>query len=300
MIWQHAGQLQHLEITNEEVKNDDRELLLVDIFGETSPGCMPLLETLTIRSFVGKPVFSGHQILDLLRQMPNIIKFRTEPSYHLLLSEEIIVPSLRQLLFGDDKDWHDEILDFLSLPALETLAVSMDFPDNALRFMMRSTPPLQDLEIAWNCESSSIHLLECLRLTPSLVQLRMLWPEVPLVEDFFAALANSPSLLPNLCRLIVHPEYDSDIFEADSPSMFPSVFSEVFWRTLVRALSARHNQLRVFTLEPVKMPLASDVLAVLNELVVGGMQIYVGTEESNFAATGFPMEALRYYDRWWE
>ncbi|KAJ6466443.1 hypothetical protein C8R45DRAFT_1079664 [Mycena sanguinolenta] len=288
----HAGQLQHLEITNEEVKDDDKELLQVDIFGETSPGCMPLLETLTVRDFGGKRTFSGHQILDLPRQMPSITKFRTEPQYHLLLCEEPVVPSLRQMLFGDDKDWHDEILNFLSLPALEALAVSMDC--DLLRFMMRSAPPLQDLEICWTWspESSSIHLLECLRLIPTLCRFRMVWPGPTVVQDLFAALADCPYLLPKFHNLIICPQ--SDLEDDDDSAI---AIPEASCKMLVRALS---NQLCVFGLEPVKMPLALDVLAVLNELVVDGMQIYIGTEESNFAATEFPVEALCYYDRWWE
>ncbi|KAJ6466435.1 hypothetical protein C8R45DRAFT_939211 [Mycena sanguinolenta] len=300
MIWQHAGQLQYLEISSES-EDDSRQLFTIDIFGQTSPTFMPLLQTLTIRRVVGKLAFLGHQILELLRRMPNLLKFHMEPQYHLLSAELVVIPTLRQLWFGDSEEWYDEILDFLSLPALENLAVSMDSSDDLLRFMIRSAPPLQDLEIAFDSDSSSIHLLQCLRLIPSLVSFRMLWPEVPIVEDFFAALADSPSLLPNLRRLIVHPEYDSASLVVNSP-FIPSVLPEASWRTLVRVLSTRRTQLSFFALEPVKGPLASDVLAALSELGVDGMQIYIGDvdEESNFATSGFPLKALRYDDRWWE
>ncbi|KAJ6520455.1 hypothetical protein C8R45DRAFT_955217 [Mycena sanguinolenta] len=290
MIWQHAGQLKHLEIMNEEVKDADEELFLLDIFGEASPSCMPLLESLVIRNLVWRRAFSGHQIFDLLRRMPNIIKFRTEPRYFLPIEEaSIVVPSLRQVWFGNDEAWYDEILDHLTLPALETLAVSMTSSGDLLRFMMRSAPPLQNLEICWtwNSEHSSIDLLGCLRLTPTLTRFQMVGSNLSVIQDLFTALADCPSLLPQICNLMVHPEYNDDgavaIFEAS-------------WRMLVRALFARRVQLRLVAVQDVKVPTAPDVLAALSELPV---QIYIGTEESHFTTTAFPMEVL-HYGRWWD
>ncbi|KAJ7218866.1 hypothetical protein B0H12DRAFT_1152990, partial [Mycena haematopus] len=197
-----------------------------------------------------------------------------------LLSEELLViPTLRQLLFGECEPSDDEILNHLSLPALEILSLPMHYISGGylLRFIKRSTPPLQELAIGWEHDvMNSIHLHECLHLIPSIVRFRMWWPNPDVVADLFAALADSPSLLPNLHTLIVHP--DNDIPEST-------------WRTLVRALLTRRVQLRVLAVPNVKVPTAPDVLAALGELVVDGMQIYIGTDKSNFTSKKYLLES---------
>ncbi|KAJ7218869.1 hypothetical protein B0H12DRAFT_1152995 [Mycena haematopus] len=213
--------------------------------------------------------------------MPNIIKctFDSTVMMDLLCEEPLVIPTLRHLLFGECEPSDDEILNHLSLPALETLSVAMHFisSDDLLRFMKRSAPPLQELAIGWAYSTpNSLDVYECLCLIPSIVRFRMWWPSPYVVADLFTALADSPSLLPNLQNLIVNPSSD---------------ISDSSWRTLVRALLTRRVQLRVLAVPNVKVPTAPDVLAALGELVVDGMQIYIGTDKSNFTSKKYLLES---------
>ncbi|KAJ7794821.1 hypothetical protein B0H14DRAFT_2922028, partial [Mycena olivaceomarginata] len=120
---------------------------------------------------------------------------------------------------------------------------------------LRSSPPLQELSIGHGgrCPDS------CLRLIPTLTQFRGRL-SLPVVEGFFDALAESPSLLPNLRSLFVRPTYDT--------------IPDSFWRQLFRAASARRNRgerespnfhvkLR-WGLEPSEMP--TDIVAKFGNL----------------------------------
>ncbi|KAJ6510733.1 hypothetical protein C8R45DRAFT_1207603 [Mycena sanguinolenta] len=287
LVWKHGGQLKHLEIANDNDEDDedtDNDLFMVDIFGGTSPESMPLLESLTIRGLTGEQAFFGRQILELLRQMPNITKFLMEPLIDLP-SKDLVVPTLRQLSFGDSEDSHDEILNYLSLPALETLSVPMHFlvGEELFRFIKRSSPPLQELIVAWEHVTTAVHLLECFHLIPTLVRLQMLGPNTSVMANLFTALAGPSPLLPKLNSFIVFN---------------PGHISEVSWSMLVRALFSRRKNLRIVAVKDVDVPKAADVLAALGELVLGGMQIYIGTKTTNFAAPGFPTDVLDFPARW--
>jgi hypothetical protein len=76
-------------------------------------------------------------------------------------------------------------------------------------------------------------------------------------------LANSPSLLPNLCSLTIHASGGA------------SAIPNPAWQTLLLAVSSRRIQLRVIFLEPP----SSDVLAAFRELVAHGVEVYIDTEE---------------------
>ncbi|KAF7361517.1 F-box domain-containing protein [Mycena sanguinolenta] len=268
VIWKHGGQLKHLEIANDDDDvEEDEELFMIDIFGRTSPESMPLLESLTIRNLTGEQAFSGRQILGLLRQMPNITKLHMEPLTDLP-SEDLVVPTLRQLSFGDFEDSHDEILKFLSLPRTR----------NPLR-----ADALPQLNVAWEYDTIGVHLRECFCLIPTLVRLRVLSLTSSVVADLFAALADSSLLLPNLNSFIV--------FNSEH-------ISEALWSTLVRALVSRRKKLRIVAVQNVNVPKAADILAALGELVIDGMQIYIGTTKTNFAAPGFPTDVLDFPARW--
>jgi hypothetical protein len=73
IIWEHGGQLKHLEIFNFcEADEEDRDGI-IDIFDETTPGPLSLLETLTVGKSDEKRFFVGPQILLLLPLAPNIV-----------------------------------------------------------------------------------------------------------------------------------------------------------------------------------------------------------------------------------
>ncbi|KAJ6519126.1 hypothetical protein C8R45DRAFT_851790, partial [Mycena sanguinolenta] len=156
-VWKHASRLKHLEISdNKEDEDDENEEMYVEgyfaisLFKDTPPTSLPLLETLTIRCpTIAHRVFLSSQIIQLLRRAPNIIECVFD-SAELLEFDDwhtklLVLPNLRRLIFAAYTD--DEVLNQLSLPALETLTLSMRTVsfDDFLRFLKRSAPPLEEL-----------------------------------------------------------------------------------------------------------------------------------------------------------
>ncbi|KAF8198278.1 hypothetical protein K438DRAFT_1933625 [Mycena galopus ATCC 62051] len=278
VIWQHGEQLEHLEILNDvyDEEQDDDEYDCegeVDLFARSgSPEPMPLLETLTIRSFIPARGFYSVDVLAILRVAPNITECfcggHLDGGFmHLdtATSENpLVLPMLRRLMFGeleegDDSD--DQILGRLSLPALESLFLPMRTVtfEGLLGFLRRSRPPLTELGMGWEYEPESpdpVHLHECLRLVPTLTGFKMWRPELYVVADFFAALADSPSLLPSLCSLTIEMAISWDRTTIDAESS---------WRVLLRAVSTRRFHLRLLGV-PWQAPPA-DVLAAFRELL---------------------------------
>jgi hypothetical protein len=222
-------------------------------------------------------VFSAPQIFRLLSLAPKIDTCIFDKIVRWdnldFAPDKLVVPTLGHLVFGDLGGYPDgdaDVLDHLSLPALEALSVSIATKRDELRlssFLRRSSPPLQVLALGlpYNLpDPIQPHI--SLHLIPSLVRLKLHAP-MQSVADFFAALAEAPSLLPNLHTLTI------DSMALDSPSISASS-----WRTLLRVLSARRIQIRITSVtEP-----PVDVLAALRELAVDGPQIYVGNTERNF------------------
>ncbi|KAJ7915573.1 hypothetical protein B0H13DRAFT_2324140 [Mycena leptocephala] len=99
------------------------------------------------------------------------------------------------------------------------------------------------------------------------------------MTELFAALADSPSLLPNLIGLTVR-------VRAYSTS---TIFPLSSWKMLLRALSARRTQLQLVHVELVhtfssSLKPAADILTALRELAADGMKVYIGAEGHNFVS----------------
>ncbi|KAF7375486.1 hypothetical protein MSAN_00436600 [Mycena sanguinolenta] len=278
VLWRHGGQLKHLEILDDNDDDDDLigdESQIVDLFGDTTSVSLPLLETLTIRC-QHRREYRASQILQLLRAAPNIVEFssnrvwtRTNPQ-----PENLVVPTLRRVIFGETSTGDDEIFLYLSLPALEALSLPLRYitGDELLACVKRSAAPLQDLALGWEfgvLESAQLH--DCLRLIPTLTKFTMWWPSSVVVTELFAALAESPSLLSALHDLTIHIR---------NTARRPSDISDSSWRTLVRALSYR--RMEHLYIVPVEGSPPRDVLTSLLELVANGGKVHVGTEELNF------------------
>ncbi|KAJ7263181.1 hypothetical protein B0H12DRAFT_1231020 [Mycena haematopus] len=170
---------------------------------------------------------------------------------------------MRRLIFLDA--CNDRVLCHLSLPALETLSLSMVNVsyDDLLAFVQRSAAPLQSLTLGWAPDSMRLH--ECLCLMPSLALLFKIGAaDSQTATSLFAALADSPSLLPNLRTLFVY---------------FRSV-ADISWRNLVRMLLTRYMKRLIIV--PVAVSPPAEVLALLGQLMANGVDIYIGTKELNF------------------
>ncbi|KAJ7208435.1 hypothetical protein B0H12DRAFT_430293 [Mycena haematopus] len=271
VLWRHGGQVKDfdMEISPEGC---DFNNLAIDLFGDTTLVSLPLLETLAIDGPGRGPNYSGPQILELLRLTPNIVESVLDNvgPCHSSTSEKLVLPTLRQLVFASACD--DDILHHLSLPALETLSLPMFSVscEDLLTFVERSAPPLRDLTLGWEFYDSpnSIQLHECLHLIPSLAEFRMWASDSQVVTTLFAALADSPSLLPNLRNLKIHM-VDSDI-------------SDSSWRTLHGVVSTRRLQLSI---SPVEVSPPADILAAFRELLNDGEEIFIGNNQyDNLAA----------------
>jgi hypothetical protein len=293
IFWRHRQRLEDLEIfyenddSAEEDEDEDDERPTIDLVGDASPGPLPLLKTLTIRGLTdvgdGWGV-RGSQVLELLRFAPNLVECifdNMRPVYGVEdITEELVLPALRRLRFGDRgslSDSDDDLLKCLSLPALESLALSLrDISSSDLfSFVMRSAPPLQELILgsqSFRLDFTRLH--GCFHLIPTLQYFQIYQPELYIMTKLFSALADSPSLLPNLHTLMALHLHLSDIPDS-------------FWPTLLRALSARRTQLqRVFIMllnvpRAPWEPAAAD-RAAFEELMAGGMHIYVGPSNRNY------------------
>ncbi|KAJ7457906.1 hypothetical protein B0H11DRAFT_202804 [Mycena galericulata] len=300
IIWRHGQQLKHLEFFCEKEDDEDSDeedsVEEIDIFGCTSPGPLPLLETLIIRcsselDLDDYSAYRGSQILEILRLAPNLVEcvfVCANLVWHAVddVQETLVLPSLRRLMFGEDgtiPDSDDGILTRLSIPRLEALSLSMrviSFAD-VLSFLKRSSPPLRQLALASRVDSNERvdQLFECLRLVPALTHFDLWWPMTRL-EEIFAALAESPPhLLPNLRSLIIRLYAHATLSGFD-------------WETLLRALTARRTQLQTVHIKYDAIPLAyissayskpaPNIVAALEALVADGLEIYIGTSTRNF------------------
>jgi hypothetical protein len=185
------------------------------------------------------------------------------------------------LLFGTCDD--AAVIKFLTLPALETLSVPMRVvvSGDLLSFFKRSAPPLRELVFGARYSSrghrdikDSGELRECLRLVPSLARFEIVRrADLQVITDLFLALADSPSLLPNLLSLVVHLDDEAPI-------------SDSFWTAVYHALLARPTQFQVvqfdtyYSLPASKMP-APDIMAAFRELGADGTQVCINSQTTN-------------------
>jgi len=278
IIYRHSQRLKHLEICETEEEDDEDKEWAIDLFGEMGPaglGPLPSLTTLMIRGLVyPSHAFHGSRLLQLLRLAPNLVDcifHNLQPVYDVVATaEKLVIPTLRRLMFGDcgmKPESDDDILRCLSLPALESLSLSLRDVTGAdlIAFLKRSLPPLREL-VAGD-SMSFVQLDECLRLVPTLARFEVWWLEATQdLEDLFSALAESPSLLPNLRTLAIHISF--------------SVIPDSYLRILLTALTVRRTRVMDVKLLYRRRPLnpAEDILAAFRELAIDGMHIYIGTE----------------------
>jgi hypothetical protein len=283
IIWSHAQQLKHLEISEQprrlgisDVNSDDD---YIPLWKGTNPGPFPSLQTLTMGNVsVYGARFSPHHILDLLRLAPSLIECSLDIGVGIAVDEILVLPKLQRLMFGECETFplpEFRFLDHLSLPGLETLFADVIL-DSLLLFLRRSSPPLRELVLG---NEFNIPLLaECLHLVPDLRRFEMWDCLCSLVEEFFVALVQSPSLLPQLRTLGFH----LNEMEDDIPISL--------WTAVLRGLTARRTHLQVFHLE-ISIGFASSIIppaeisAALGELAADGMKIRISDSDGNWERT---------------
>ncbi|KAJ7876576.1 hypothetical protein B0H13DRAFT_999254 [Mycena leptocephala] len=280
LLGRYAKQLKHLEISDEDFGFHVRSF--------TSLGPFSVLQTLTIEGERSEDhgdleVFSLYDTMELLRSVPNLIECTLN---NVLLGggqpeEKLVLLNLRCLKFGKSEDVRnfqseDVILDHLSLPALETLALSFNTISSGgfSLFLKRSLPPLQKLFLGGGrTDFSFIELDEWLRLVPSLTHFELFVRDKTCTDGLFSALADSPHFLPTLRLRILK-------IVQDLPPP-----SESLYQTVFRALSTRRAQLTCVDLRALysgpSRP-SIDVGDGLRQLAADGMEIYVGIQGTNF------------------
>ncbi|KAJ7740961.1 hypothetical protein DFH07DRAFT_62728 [Mycena maculata] len=141
--------------------------------------------------------------LSLLRETTQITELTVyfKPAHRLIpLSPPLLLPTLRFLHLLRE-ECHMDLLQHLTLPALETLSISFTNPDipRFLAFLSRSDCPLQRIIFdAWPFEQRE--LVKCLVALPSLRELK-LWRPQYFTDSFLCQLADPAALLPNLQTL---------------------------------------------------------------------------------------------------
>ncbi|KAJ7103755.1 hypothetical protein C8R44DRAFT_344067 [Mycena epipterygia] len=205
------------------------------------------------------------ECLRLLRTATRIVEFTVhlkEGGSHMP-GGPFLLPTLRTLHLLRE-ECHMDLLQHLTLPALETLSISFENEDipRFLSFLSRSACPLVRVIFdAWPFDQ--IELVRCLRAMPSLHELQ-LWRPQYFTDSFLRQLADPEFLLPNLTIL-------------DLNHVYPIQFT---MPALVGMLSCRWNapvRLESFRtlLHKASMVADAESLFRLQVLVAAGMKIHI-------------------------
>ncbi|KAJ7457970.1 hypothetical protein B0H11DRAFT_203694 [Mycena galericulata] len=278
IVLRHTQQLRNLEIY---LDGED-----VEVWSQLAP--FPFLETLKIGAtsdpnlYWDDRQYSALHILTILRLAPNLVECTLENIFPMFFlnshnsADIIILPSLRRLNLGSisDSPIHDEILQNLTLPALQTLVLRVfeTSLNDLITFLKRSSPPLLALTIGDTSDPDFVPFLNDFpRLLPTLECLE-LYPPTDVVQALFARLSASPShFLPNLRSLRIYASNSSFLI------------SKSTWTNVLHILSIRRSHITDFKLTSrgrLLLPPAT-VVAGLRELAADGMEIYIGTRERN-------------------
>ncbi|KAF7333503.1 hypothetical protein MVEN_02366500 [Mycena venus] len=156
ILREYAGQVKKLDLC-------DRNL---DGFALEGLGPFARLQTLKVSAALNEDyefeAFSFPKLVGLLRLAPNLMECILE-NVHVNVytpEEKVILPHLRSFKFGDSDSINrhnmgdDDILHYLSLPALDTLTLPVDTisSEDLTLFLKRSSPPASKVASRrWNC-----------------------------------------------------------------------------------------------------------------------------------------------------
>ncbi|KAJ7040817.1 hypothetical protein C8F04DRAFT_228474 [Mycena alexandri] len=207
-----------------------------------------------------------HDCLGLLRETTQLVEFTVylqEGGAEIQHLPFLILPTLRSLHLLRE-ECHMDLLQYLTLPALETLSIS--FENHGIprffAFLSRSACPLHRVIFdAWPFDQAE--LVKCLAAMPSLQHLK-LWRPQYFTDSLLLQLADPAVLLPNLKSLELNHVY---------PIQFTMP-------ALVGMLSARSNapvRLQSFQTVLHKASMVTDPVSeiCLQALVASGMKIQI-------------------------
>ncbi|KAJ7641690.1 hypothetical protein FB45DRAFT_1125683 [Roridomyces roridus] len=275
LLWRHPAQLKSLSVFLGPTEHS----FAPGIFDAMTPPKLDSLTTLIFRCGTEVKCCHWSYLIRLLRCSPNLIQLGLDNVTPLDMwtdkcAKDLVFPHLRQIIFSQHSDRVQGSPDFLKTvfaPQLQTLYLPIsrtDFTHNDFHSLLRrSLPPLQELVL--DCSALFGHALteEALRLIPTLAQLKIISPSLPVMRHFFIVLAlpANNSLLPNLVSLKIR---------AVAPP------SESAWVLIQRALKARRKQIKhasitVVTKGKVKMP-SQDIVVSLMDLSVTGLHFFLG------------------------
>ncbi|KAJ7613017.1 hypothetical protein FB45DRAFT_1065143 [Roridomyces roridus] len=171
---------------------------------------MPALRSLTLASME----LSASQALELLRAAPSLVECNFDQVYFEWDTTPMPLthPKLRELRFGrlHLRCCSAELLRYLTLPALRTLAISLSkiSVEDLCAFLTRSAPPLRHLHLRVREEDigDELGIIPVLELMPGLTDLEIVSP-APSKRTAFGVFAAAPHLLPGLQNLLVDEQY---------------------------------------------------------------------------------------------
>ncbi|KAK6978138.1 hypothetical protein R3P38DRAFT_3235890 [Favolaschia claudopus] len=289
IIWQRAQRLEHLEIRlvedPEDYEWDYHHHDKVELWrrGVSPPGPFSSLKTfkmsdrhLSEDSDVLR--VSPTHVVQLLRLALNLTECvfdvqRTRFDTVLEPEEQVVLPNLRRLIFGDTDSPHgdDEIFAYLSLPKLEVLSMSLQGLNirSLLSTLTTQAPPLQEL-ILGEAETIQINTLrKCFRDAPKLKRFEA-WVTAKTVTPLLVTLLKRPSLLRRLATLVIHCRSISDV------SLY-----EPLWTAILELTTARRKKFKVFRVNlrgrgpPHENLPDENTMAALRILADAGMRIHI-------------------------
>ncbi|KAJ7705294.1 hypothetical protein B0H17DRAFT_1192999 [Mycena rosella] len=203
--------------------------------------------------------------LRLLREMTRLVEFTVylrEGGPRIAVTP-FILPALRSLHLLRE-ECHMDLLQHLTLPALETLSISFESPDipRFLTFLSRSACSLLRVIFdAWSFDQ--VELASCLAAMPSLRDLK-LWRPQYFTDAFLLQLGNPALLLPNLQILDLNHVYP---IQFTMPALVGMLASR--WNAPVRLQSFRT------VLHKASMVTDPETVFRLQALVASGMKIHI-------------------------
>ncbi|KAJ7647852.1 hypothetical protein FB45DRAFT_210037 [Roridomyces roridus] len=270
-----------------------REVSLHEVLNICGP--FPALRKLSIRSDRGEILDGVDELLDLLRDAPNISEctllglFQDEES--LIDSTDISPLTLSSLenlqlgyphgftFLGGRSGSSAAVLPYLTLPSLKSIHLTvLDITHEALVSFFTRSSPLECLDMALPDEWPQERVIECMCAIPILTSLKLSSRrDAPEDEDcihpFLEVLTTSNDLLPNLRKLTLEIHHSAPV---DYDAYLRMLTVRRSCQTPLESFEVLVSQYGVGRLDATPNLPDAEVGEALRKLVRDGMQIHVG------------------------